>query len=133
MLALKRSHPNDRQGAMLVLIAFVMIILIVGAVFSTDVAHMHMVRAELRTATDAAARAGAEALARTQDPNVARATAVRFALENSVSGTGLQLGLDDIEIGGWYLSDERDSYRKFQIPSPTAVSPTLTSTALPRQ
>ena len=42
----------QRMGAMLPMVAFVMIILIIGAVFSVDIAHMHMVRAELRTATD---------------------------------------------------------------------------------
>ncbi|MEZ6075912.1 MAG: pilus assembly protein TadG-related protein [Pirellulaceae bacterium] len=40
---------------MMILVAVSFIILLVGAVFSVDVAYMHMVRAELRTATDAAA------------------------------------------------------------------------------
>ncbi|MEC8555686.1 MAG: pilus assembly protein TadG-related protein [Planctomycetota bacterium] len=47
---------DDRGGAMLVLVAVVLAIILVGTVFSVDVAYMHMVRAELRIATDAAAR-----------------------------------------------------------------------------
>lgn len=90
---------QQRRGAMLVMVALVIVILLVGAMLSVDVAYMHMVRAELRTATDAAARAGAESLARTQDVNVARATAINMANQNSVSGQGLQLSPSDIVFG----------------------------------
>lgn len=88
-----------RRGAMLVLVAIVLILLIIGAVFSVDVAYMHMVRAELRTATDAAARAGSEALARTQDPAQARAAAIAIASQNTVAGRGLTLDPADITFG----------------------------------
>ena len=84
---------------MLVLVALVILVLLICAVFSIDVAYMHMVKAELRTATDAAARAGTEALARTQDENVARAAALQVAQLNVVSGIGLSLNPNDIEVG----------------------------------
>ena len=91
----------DRRGAMLPTVAVVMIILIIGAVFTVDIAHMHMVRAELRTtATDAAARAGAETLARTQDRDQAITAAINIASQNNVSGEGLVLARSDIEVGG---------------------------------
>ena len=93
------SKRVQRVGAMLPLIAVVMIILIVGAVLSVDIAHMHMVRAELRTATDSAAKAGAEALARTQDPEAAIDAALRVAELNRVSGEGLELDRDDVVVG----------------------------------
>ena len=64
-----RRRGANRRGAMVVLIAVTIIILLIGAMFSVDVAYMHVVKAELRTATDAAARAGAATLARTQDAN----------------------------------------------------------------
>ena len=99
MICRHLSSRVKRTGAMLPLIAVVMIILIVGAVLSVDVAHMHMVRAELRTATDSAAKAGAEALARTQDPEAAIDAAIRAASLNRVSGEGLELGRDDIVVG----------------------------------
>ncbi len=90
---------KSRRGAMMILVAVSLVILLVGVVFSVDVAYMHMVRAELRTATDAAARAGSEALSRTQNPAIARAAAVDIAEENMVAGNGLTLQPGDIEVG----------------------------------
>lgn len=84
---------------MLPMIAITLVILIIGVVFSIDIAYMHMVRAELRTATDAAARAGAETLARTQDPQEAIQAALQVAELNTVAGQGLELGRDQIELG----------------------------------
>ena len=95
----------QRTGAMLPMVAFVMIILIIGAVFSVDIAHMHMVRAELRTATDGAARAGAETLARTQDPEAAIDAAIRVASLNRVSGEGLELERSDVVLGSVQETD----------------------------
>ena len=90
----------SRHGAMLPLVAVCMVILIVCAVFSIDIAYMHMVRAELRTATDAAARAGAETLARTQDDDLAIDAALAVAQRNLVSGDGLILDRGQVIIGG---------------------------------
>ena len=63
-----RSHAYrfDRAGAALPLIAVTLIFLFVSAVIGVDIARMHVVRSELRTATDAAARAGVEAIGRTE-------------------------------------------------------------------
>ncbi len=96
----------DRRGSMLVLIAVVMIIFIVAAAFSVDIAYMHMVKAELRTATDAAAKAGAEALARTQDPEAAIDAALAIAESNRVAGNGLTLNREDVVIGGVNLNPD---------------------------
>lgn len=90
---------RNRTGAMLVLVAVVLVILLVGAVFSVDMAYMHMVRAELRVATDAAARAGSETLSRTQDPDLARAAAISIAEQNLVAGNGLSLAAEDVVLG----------------------------------
>ncbi|MFK7737247.1 MAG: VWA domain-containing protein [Pirellulaceae bacterium] len=95
----KRGEMQRRKGAMLVLVAVVLVILLVGAVFSVDVAYMHMVRAELRTATDAAARAGSEALARTQNAAQAVNATLTLANQNTVAGDGLTLDPADISLG----------------------------------
>ena len=95
----RRSRNQKRRGAMVILIVLVIVLLIVGALFSIDVAYMHMVRAELRTATDAAARAGAEELSRTQDPDKAIEAAIKIASKNKVAGQGLGLSPTDIELG----------------------------------
>ena len=93
------NKSTQRRGAMIPMIAITMVILAIGLVFSIDVAYMHMVRAELRTATDAAARAGAETLARTQNENQAIESALQVASLNNVSGAGLQLTRDQIVLG----------------------------------
>lgn len=88
-----------RQAAMLPMIALTLVVLIIGVVFSVDVAFMHMVRAELRTASDASARAGAETLARTQDRGQAIQSAIDVAALNSVAGQGLELRPDQVIVG----------------------------------
>ena len=94
-------HPDyrNRAGALIVFILFLLVIVIAGAAFCVDIAYMHMVRAELRTATDSAARAGAESLARTQNPDTARQAAIDAAAQNNVAGHGLQLSANEILIG----------------------------------
>ncbi|MFO0941663.1 MAG: vWA domain-containing protein [Pirellulales bacterium] len=95
-----RIGRKSRRGAMLVLIIITLVVLLVGAMFSIDIAYMHVVRAELRTATDAAARAGASTLARNQSTANAITSAKNFAAKNAVAGKGLTLSSGDIELGG---------------------------------
>ena len=93
------NQNSNRKGAMIVLVILVIIILLVGAIFCIDVSYMHMVRAELRTATDAAARAGAETLARTQKRNDAIDSAIQIAASNTVAGKPLSLRRSDVVVG----------------------------------
>ncbi|MEM7476299.1 MAG: vWA domain-containing protein [Planctomycetota bacterium] len=117
----RRAH-GQRRGAMLVLVAIVLVILLIGAFFSVDVAYMHMVRAELRTATDAAARAASETLARTQNQQAAIDAAVAIADRNEVAGNGLTLTRADIQLGTVLpASSGRFEFRANQAPF-TAVS-----------
>jgi len=74
-------------------------VLLAAAAFSVDVAYMHLVRSQLRVAADAAARAGAEALHRTQDENQARLAAKRIAARHTVAGKPLALSDSDIVLG----------------------------------
>ena len=107
----------ERRGAMLPMVALTMVILFVAVVFSIEIAYMHMVRAELRTATDAAARAGAETLARTQDENAAIDAALAVAELNNVAGSGLQLTRDQVELGATQLgADDKFSFQPNQFP-----------------
>ncbi len=100
------SRNEQRSGAMLPMIAVSLVLILIGVVFSIDIAFMHMVRAELRTATDAAARAGAETLARTQDENQAINAAIRVAAMNNVSGQGLELARDQVVLGSVAQTDD---------------------------
>jgi hypothetical protein len=84
---------------MLYLICLFVIIFLAMTALSVDVAYMHLTRTQLRAATDAAARAGAEALSRNQSTSAARAAAQQLAAENLVAGDPLLLADSDIVFG----------------------------------
>ena len=85
---------------MLPIVAVTIVILFVAAALSIDIAHVHLVRSELRTATDAAARAAIESLGREQDLELATQAAIRVASINQVAGQGLTLSRNNIQFGG---------------------------------
>ena len=74
---------------MLVFIAVCLPLLIIMAAFAIDVAWMQLARTELRTATDAAARAGAKELSLKQSEAAARTKAKAAAARNMVAGEPL--------------------------------------------
>jgi Mg-chelatase subunit ChlD len=84
---------------MLVLIAVCLPLCVIMAAFAIDVAWMQLVRTELRTSTDAAARAGAKQLSLSQSTAEARAAAKDAATRNKVAGDPLLLKNSDIEFG----------------------------------
>lgn len=84
---------------MLILICVMIFAFLVTVAFSVDIAYMNLVKAELRTATDAAAKAAAETLSRTQDVNAAIARGKAIALENKVANRGLLLQDSDLVFG----------------------------------
>lgn len=93
------ARSADRQGAAHILIAGMLFTILVTSALTIDFAYMQLVRTELRTATDAAAKAGAEALARTQDSNAAIAAAVAYGNSNKVAGRPFQLSNSDVSLG----------------------------------
>ena len=76
-----------------------LIALLTVSALAIDFAYIQLVRTELRTATDSAAKAGAEALARTQDANAARTAAVQYASQNKVAGIPFQISTSDVTLG----------------------------------
>jgi Ca-activated chloride channel family protein len=84
---------------MLVMIALCLPLCIIMAAFAIDVAWMQLVRTELRTSTDAAARAGAKQLSLSQSIASARDTAKATAAKNLVAGSPLLLADSDITFG----------------------------------
>ncbi len=95
---LDKRHTS-RRGAMLVLLAAMLVMFFVAVAFSVDIAYMHLVRGELRAATDAATKAASETLSRTQDINQAIARGQEIARENLVAGKGLELDRSDFKFG----------------------------------
>jgi hypothetical protein len=67
--------------------------------FSVDVAYMQLSKVQLRTATDAAARAAGESLSREQCLDCARQAAKDIAEENLVAGDPLLLDDSDVVFG----------------------------------
>ncbi len=100
----KNSHQN-RDGAMLPYVAVVIIIFFAAAALAIDIATIHVVRSELRTATDGAAKAAVEALGREQSRGAAIDAALRVAEANNVAGAGLKLDTNKITFGA---SGQRD-------------------------
>lgn len=94
-----RHIAMRRRGAVLPILAVMLIVLFVCAALGVDIARMHLTRAELTTATDAACRAGTEALGRTQDPQAAITAAVVVAKQNEVAGIPLTLDPADVIVG----------------------------------
>ncbi len=95
----RRQRPGRRRGAMLVLIAIMMIGFMVAVAFSVDIAQMHLSRTELRTATDAASKAAASTLADTTDLESAITRGQEIAALNTVNGQPLLLDRRDFIFG----------------------------------
>ena len=59
-----RKWLRTRRGAIVVLVALMMIVFLASVAFSVDVAYMQLTKIKLRSAADAAARAAGEGLSR---------------------------------------------------------------------
>lgn len=93
------QSQSIRKGATLALIVICLPIILIFAAYSVNVAYMQMVRAELRTATDAASRAGSRKLSMSHDYNAAEVTAIEAARRNTVAGEPLRLASGDLTWG----------------------------------
>ncbi len=98
-MSVRRRRSNHRRGAMLLLVLATLFVLLAAAAFSVDVAYMQLTRTQLRIATDAAARASAETLTRTNDETLARVVAKRIAGQHYVAGKQLALRDEEIVFG----------------------------------
>jgi Ca-activated chloride channel homolog len=107
----RKIRKSNRRGAMLVLIAVCLPLLIIMAAFAVDIAYMQLVRTELRTSTDAAARAGAKELSLSQSVTAARARAKATAKRNLVAGEPLQLADSDIVFGNGVQANETSRFK----------------------
>jgi Ca-activated chloride channel family protein len=100
------SPQHPRRGAMLVLICMMLVVFLAMMVFAVDVSYMQLTRSELRAASDAAAKAGAEALRRTQSGSKAVDAALVYASYNSVGGKPFKLSASDVELGQTVLQGD---------------------------
>ncbi len=100
-MALKnpKNLVEKRKGAMLILICIMIFAFLATVAMSVDIAYMNLVKSELRSATDAAAKAAAEHLARTQDVAGAIDRGQEIASQNFISGRPLTLEDSDFSFG----------------------------------
>ncbi len=96
---LSKRGASNRNGAIVVLAALMMIVFLASVAFSVDVAYMQLTKTKLRSATDAAARAAGEGLSRAQDTAYARQAAKDIAAANLVAGKPLLLDDSDVIFG----------------------------------
>ena len=94
-----RKTTTVRRGAAAILILFMLAVFVILAAITIDYSYMQLIRSELRASTDAAAKAGAEALGRTQDVTTAKQEAVRYAAANKVGGKPFAISVNDLDIG----------------------------------
>lgn len=135
---------RQRRGAAHVLIAAMLFAFLVAAAWMVDVAYMQLIRTELRSATDAAAKAGAEALARLQSADAAKDAAVQYASMNKVGGRPYQISRSDVTLGRvtgqnngtWAFTANATPYNSVRVNAkvgnggPTAAIPLFFGTAL---
>lgn len=79
--------------------AFLIPAIIIFLGFAVDLAHMQCTRAQLRLASDSAARAAANVLQRTDDNAQALNAAITIAAANQVAGRPLGLTSSDVQFG----------------------------------
>jgi Flp pilus assembly protein TadG len=96
----RRLRPNKRRGAVIVLAAIFMVVMLGMIAFAIDCGMIVLVRSQLQNAADAGAMAGADALG--NGSSAAQAAAQTFAQSNTVAGTSVSVvPAQDIELGTW--------------------------------
>src|SRR6056297_2000408 len=100
----RRQRPRSRRrGTVLALMAVVLPVLAMLAVFAINASHMQLTRTELSIANDAATRAAGRAFSEIQTVDAAKDAAIATAGLNTVNGEPLRLRSNDaaneIEFG----------------------------------
>ena len=99
---MKRATSKLRQrrrGAMAVLAAVFLVVLIAMIAFAVDIGYLAVVRTQLQAAADSAAlaAAGSSNLSQSQMVSVAQ----QFANANQAAGRAIQLNASDVQFGTW--------------------------------
>ena len=94
-----RASGRSRKGAMLILVAFAIVMLLVGAAFSVDLAYMFLSQQQLQIATDAAAKAAVVGLTQGDSQSAAKQRAINYASYNKVGGQPLTLTTSNVNLG----------------------------------
>ncbi|MFN3189506.1 MAG: VWA domain-containing protein [Aureliella sp.] len=97
------TQPNcsvrPKNGAIVTLVAILLPVILLIAGFGIYIACGHLVRTELRSSVDFAARAGAKRMSMDQSESAGIAAAINVAGRNTIMGVPLRLQPGDITIG----------------------------------
>lgn len=116
---------RNRKGALVVLVAVSLVLLVVAAAFTVDIAYMQCVRQELKIASDAASKAAVTALSQGGTQADAINQAIAYAAKNNVGGAPLKIDASNVSLGGVsYVSNARWTFTKNATPV-TAASVTV--------
>lgn len=105
---MKRTDKNrTRRGAIAVLAAVLMVMMLGMVAFSVDVGYIAVVKTQLQTAVDSSALAACATLsaATAADPSPVRIKAKQFAAYHSAGNSPVTLQDADIEFGTWDASN----------------------------
>jgi hypothetical protein len=94
-----RLHSSRRRGSAFILMLALLGVFVFVAALTIDFSYMQMVRSEMRAAVDAAAKAGAESLARTENVDQATNAAITVAAANKVAGKPFLISSSDVVFG----------------------------------
>lgn len=92
---------RDRRGAILVLAAFMMVVVLSVLVVVVDFSRIYVQKNELQTAADAAALAGVMELAEGGTNAMVKDTAITYGQKNKAVGQAIAISTADITCGIW--------------------------------
>ncbi|HEY2901433.1 MAG TPA: pilus assembly protein TadG-related protein [Polyangia bacterium] len=101
MLQAERSPRCAQSGAIAVLMAICLAVIMGFAALGFDLAYVRLARLQMQNASDAAAHAAMVSLRLTSSQSTARKTAETVAAANHVLGNPVQLADSDVVFGGW--------------------------------
>ncbi len=91
-------NPRNQRGAVIPLIALLLVVIVVSVAFVVDLGHVHNIKGELQRAVDAAALAGARQL---PNANKVDAVAVATAAQNTADREAVVVAPEDVILGIW--------------------------------
>jgi Flp pilus assembly protein TadG len=96
-----RPARNPESGAIAVIMAWLLVILMGFAALGFDLAYVRLARLEMKNATDAAAHAAILRLRATGNTSTATTDAIAVAAQNTVLGKPMVLSVNDFTFGTW--------------------------------
>jgi Flp pilus assembly protein TadG len=96
-----RQHGSQRRGAIVVLVAILLPVLLGMVAFAVDIGHFTTTKTTLRAAADSAALGGAGAMSQSDDLAQVKAIAIEYAQKNVPESYGTVVGASNVAFGTW--------------------------------